>query len=157
MAEPSQINKPIEIFPAAIYQETILPDGALHEELIAPPVIVPNEAEFFSMGVQRILVPDTTELVMKCRAELSLDGGLTWSPRPKGEQVWPWGAFPIGFTAMGGELPASMGSASGVTNFPFPPGIGRKVRITFVPLKTITASVSILFSSLNVVPNGPIA
>jgi hypothetical protein len=38
------------------------------------------------------------------RFELSLDGGVTWSPDPTGEATWTWGKFPCTFDAQGGVI-----------------------------------------------------
>jgi hypothetical protein len=68
------------------------------------------------------------------RFELSLDGGTTWSPNPSGERDFPWGPFPVTFSAFGGIILGKDGQPSllsgFVTDLPQPSNPDRRIRGT---------------------------
>ena len=139
-----------EAFPEQPYQETAVdPQTGRHDELIADAISVPVGHNQITLIVHRIDFPDTPDdLVVKCRADLSLDGGVTFSPKPSGEKVWPFGQFPMSFGASGGLSLGPDGkpaTTSGlVASIPDASNPLRMVRVTFVPLKGIRAKVEVL-------------
>lgn len=99
----------------------------------------------FDIKVQRAALPDTTEDVVKCRIELSVDGGLTWSPTPNGEKLWPWGPFPIEFTVPGGAVLDQNGAISTYSSVScgVKADLSRTLRVLMTPLKSVTTAVEI--------------
>ena len=68
------------------------------------------------------------------RLDLSLDGGVTWSPDPAGQTVFPWAPFPVNFTGQGGVLTGPGGVVRQFSEVSFDvPQVGnvnRKIRCT---------------------------
>jgi hypothetical protein len=52
--------------------------------------------------------------------EISLDGGNIWSPKASGEDVFPWGVFPITFSAQGGNFIGKQGQIVAFSGFDMP-------------------------------------
>lgn len=145
------MNVPLDVFPVADYVAVLDPNdpkGVRHVELYSQFIAVPLGADSIDLVVHRLNFPDTPSLVLKCRAELSLDGGITWSPKPSGENTWPWGNFPIAFTTAGGILKDKLGRlilTSGIlVPLPEPDNPLRIIRITFIPLESVTAKISVM-------------
>lgn len=107
--------------------------------VVNPAIAVDAAANRVSVALDRTGFPDVAENVIHCRVELSLDGGVTWSPNPKGEKVWPYGPFPIEFTADGKQT-ADLVTSVTVT---LPKGLGAHIRTIVTPLKPLSASVKL--------------
>lgn len=129
--------------------------GVKHVEIVSDPVQVPLGATHCDVLAQNDGWPEPKDaegkqqLVVKLRAELSLDGGLTFSPKPSGERVWPFGIFPLGCTRVGGPVPLGKPNTVGVINIPLPEpnNPNRMIRTTLIPLRgTITTGVSAKFT-----------
>ena len=67
------------------------------------PATLTPDVSVLTITLDRTNWTDPT-ITVEIRGEISLDGGATWSPQPSGQAVWPWGAFPIDFTAAGGVI-----------------------------------------------------
>lgn len=120
------------------------------KELVASSIAMPVKTDTFTLKAHRVAFPDVKTNVIKCRAELSLDGGLTWSPNSDGRKDWPWGMFPIEFTASGGDAVGPDGiksdhSSFTISNIPDVDNANRMIRTIFTPLETITTKVEVVF------------
>lgn len=142
------MDVPVEVVPALAYQAK--PDPSDPQKKLAisgAQVTLPVSADAFGLAVKRVDLPDTSEEVFECRAELSLDGGVTWSPDPDGRKQWPWGEFPISFRARGGETiidGVPVNESGVVRSLPDKANQNRVIRTFFTPLKDLTASVSLI-------------
>ena len=142
MADPLIIER--EVFPRTHYPEQLKQDGSgLHEELFSE-LRVPEGADAFAIILSRDDFPDTPELVAKCRAELSINGE-TYSHKPKGEENWEWGVFPIAFTTCGTPAIERDGTIGRWTwmkaILPQPENPRRHIRVTLIPIKSISTKV----------------
>lgn len=111
------------------------------------PTPIPQAATRAKVAVARNAWPDNGGAdVVRVRVDLSLDGGLTYSPDPDGRQVWPWGPYPIIFTARGGVLKDANGVEipESFTVDPLPPGLSRMLRVTVTQLITVDAPASVI-------------
>ena len=115
--------------PLATYEAVLKADGVRHEEIFNAPFAVDVGVDSFTLSCDRDQFPDTGDLVIKCRAEASYDGGETWE-------------LLAAFTACGGESTAPDGTLQTTSwlNVPFkePNNPNRMVRTTMVPIKTVT-------------------
>lgn len=112
---------------------------------IGLPTPIPQAATKAKVSVARNAWPDNGNAdVVRVRVDLSLDGGLTYSPDPDGRKVWPWGAYPIIFTARGGVLKDANGVdiLESSTTDPLPPGANRMLRVTVTQIVPCDAPAS---------------
>lgn len=161
----AKLDEAVELFTKRRYVAEKQPDSERHVELPGDLVKVPDDADAVSIGVERAYeasktearaeVPKTrfgTVLHAKVRVELSLDGGQTFSPRPDGRQVWPWGMYPISFSVGAEKDPLQPDPDSQWTSWPqaaLPAGSGRVLRVFFVPLQDVDARVVLFFEAVN--------
>lgn len=125
----------IEHFPAAMYQakpDPNDPKGELHEVMEAAPFAPALGQDVFKLAIDRTLLPDTTALVVKCRAEISLDNGSKWQ-------------LLVAFTTSGGNLLTIDGQpgteSSATVALPEPKNTNRLLRVQFIPLKDVQTRV----------------
>lgn len=119
----------LEEQPLATYEAVLKPDGVLHEEILNEPFAVDVGVDAFTLSCDRDQFPDTPDLVIKCRAEASYDGGITWE-------------LLAAFRTIGGGAIAPDGTVQPTTwiRVPFkePENPNRMVRTTMIPIKTVT-------------------
>lgn len=146
MAIDAKLAEPVELFPAQRYVAEKQPDSERHVELPGDLVKVPDDADYVSVNVERVYeAAAKAGAVIKCRVELSLDGGATFCPQADGRPDWPWGVYPVGFR-IGADKdekqPDDLKQQSSI-ELPLPAGSGRVVRVTFIPLQDVSASVAV--------------
>lgn len=116
------------------------------QALLGLPVTLDPSHSSVDIKVQRASLPDLpNEDVVKCRVELSLDGGLTWSPTPNGEKVWPWRGAPGEFTLTGSQSVDQSGAIAAYSSVScgVAPGPNRMLRVLMTPLKVVTTAVEV--------------
>lgn len=139
----------VEVFAKRIYAATVKPDGK-HKEIVSGAVAIDVGLDKLTLILHRDSLKTIAERVIKCRVELSLDGGVTWSPNPiGGEKVWPWAAFPIEFVVAAGQsLHPNTGEpvwqSSLYTVLPDPSNSQRMYRVVMTPLKDINTKIEVV-------------
>jgi hypothetical protein len=118
---------------------TILPQGTYPVGTrTLPAANVPQGAISATLALSRAQWLDPAVKV-SARFELSVDGGVTWSPDPSGQSVWPWGNFPLTFESEGD--PSGRGTSNVNGDLGDPTNPNRKIRGTVTisggPLTTI--------------------
>ena len=126
---------PFEAFALADYIAVPVADGALHEEIVGDPVAIPDDVDCLTLIAHRDNWPqDDKTRVVKCRVELSLDGGAKWQ-------------LLLGFPASGGVTKYPDGSIddqSWMRINGIPRGTGRQVRTTLIPFLDLSTKLEVL-------------
>lgn len=120
-------------------------------EIFSNPVAVPDSAIFLQVELTRDSLPESANEVVRARVEISMDGGVVWSPSPAKNQLWLWGVFPVSFGALGGEARNRMGEIDGtsaVYNILLPRGTNRWVRAALIPLDDVQVSMQAFFTEV---------
>jgi hypothetical protein len=113
---------------------------------VSAPIIVPADHNDFLITVERAALPAVVADVLKVRIDLSVDGGLTWSPNPSGA-VWKWGAFPIHFSVPGASV---SGATVSSVSLAIKAQANQQLRITLTPAVTVNTKIQ------TATANGPI-
>lgn len=136
---------PPDPVPITVFPQGDLPVGVV----VSSPVTVPIQNDAVLISLARNAWPLTGSDVIAVRADLSLDGGLTWSPNPDGRASWPWGPFPIRCTSAGGVAAETVTTLAAV--LPDPLNINRRTRITLdvkAPLNTAVTMLPITLANV---------
>lgn len=151
---PAVLAADLTMVPESDYASILKADGVLHEEVFGQTYEIPPEANMFEFVVDRKGFPKVdgnSELVIKVKAELSLDSGQTWellcagttTNAPvynplldgngnvigRGDERFDWHGF-VGIRGRGMQ--------------------GRLVRAFIVPIKGLRTSLTCRFSDLTV-------
>lgn len=109
---------------------------------VSAPIPVPADHNNFLITIQRAALPAIASVVVSVRIDLSVDGGVTWSPDPAGEAVWPWGPFPLHFSLGGGVI---LAGATAVTDssigVSIKAGPNQQLRVTITPALVINTKI----------------
>lgn len=148
MALTPDIGVAFELFPLANYVAALDGGGVQHVEITGAQVPLPLTVNQVDIVLQRVILPDTAELVAKVRVRISLDGGVSWSQTPNGEQVWLHGKFPIAFNIAGGVSLDPFGAVydkSQITCLPVPQPNNplRMIQAQLVPLQNLRCRVGV--------------
>ena len=128
----------IEVFPAADYESVPVGNGR-HRELFSDPLVAPLEANRFFLGCDRLwdeAADDGEQFAIKCRAEISYDGGKTWALLVAFCAPSVHGIGPDGYPPKQSWMTHPIGH--GMTESDNPQ---RLVRVSFVPIQTIRTRV----------------
>lgn len=135
---------PADPVPITVFPQGDFPQGVF----VSSSVPIPLLNNSIKTALTRNAWPDTGADVVEVRIDLTLDGGITYSPDPDGRKVWPWGTFPIKFTARGG---ASVGTESSSTDvLPDASNPNRATRITLNVKSPINTALSVTPSTASV-------
>lgn len=137
------LDAPLEAFKSQVYAEKLDAGGVLHEVLEAEPFDIPDDADHFTLVAQRHDFSKADgKLAIKCRAEISLDGGKTWQ-------------LLVAFTALGGDVLDPQGDIATESSVAIrlPKGQGRLARTQLIPLKEISTAVEVTCRNLSLSDN----
>lgn len=113
---------------------------------ISSAVAIPLNGANASITIDKTSFPNVVHDVLKCRIELSLDGGLTFCPKPSGEKNWPYGIYPVEITVGGNTGPDAFGRIGDAASINVPihdkQNPLRQIRTVLTPLQKINTKVS---------------
>ena len=136
---------PQEVFPLADYPAKLDAGGVLHQEIYGPQFELPIDADYYTMTADRAGFPDSAQRCIKCRAEISFDGGLTWG-------------LLLGFSAIGGAVIGPDGKIAATSSFGVPvlkTGNQRLVRTVMIPIQGIRTAVACVVENRNIPAHPP--
>ena len=137
---------PFEVFALADYTEKFSPDGKSHVANISDNYYIPPGVDEVTLQIDRTRLSSTVARVIKCSADISIDGGITWK-------------LLVSFTAAGEENLTKDGLIGGVSlasvYCPFPERSDRLIRINFVPLKSVYTKVELICANKGIVRAPP--
>lgn len=117
------------------------------EKRLSNPTAVPLGVDYARIEILRANLPDDPARVVILTADLSLDGGATWSSDAVARQTQNFGAFPISLKTSGMQVyddGTAIGLISGVaTRVPQPLNANRMVRGELTAIKGLRTTVSV--------------
>lgn len=119
---------PVAILPKRAHPAVLDPNNpANHLPISCEEVIIPDDTQSFTVSIDRASLTATAADVLKCRCEISVDGGETWQ-------------LLVAFRTWGGVR----GPFSSASPNLIPSGKNRRVRTVLIPFEDIDTDVKIL-------------
>ena len=117
------------------------------EKRLSNPQAIPVGVDYARIDVLRSNLPDDPTRVVTVSADISFDGGVTWSSDPVARQTQNFGAFPIMLKTSGTQVDANgdvIGPISSIaTRVPQPLNPNRVVRGELTAVKACRTTVTV--------------